>query len=105
MMQLIEKARVMAFDLREASKDWNGQFQPDGADPIHPVTCVELRDLAHLIDALASAIIEERDRCAKIAAAWGERKPVTTDDAHIPGADHGERYASAGIADAIRNRT
>jgi hypothetical protein len=28
-----------------------------------------------------------------------------TNDAHIPGADHGERYASANIADAIRNRT
>lgn len=68
-MTLIERARSMAFDLREASKDWNGQFQPDGADPIHPVTCVELRDLARLIDNLASAVVAERERCAGIVSA------------------------------------
>lgn len=53
---------------------------------------------------VVEAVAEEREACATIASDWGSRQPVTTADKHIPGADHGERYASAGIADAIRAR-
>lgn len=46
----------------------------------------------------------EREACAKLAEEWGQRKPRLTDDAFVPGANHGEQFASRGIADAIRNQ-
>ena len=60
--------------------------------------CVEHQ---HMLDA---AIFAERLACASIAEEWGLRKAQLTDNAFMPGADHGERFASAGIAAAIRAR-
>lgn len=71
----------------------------DGERP--PVPQLELEILRHM----EHHKMAEREACAKIAEKWGQREPELTDTAFIPGADHGERYASAGIADAIRNRT
>jgi hypothetical protein len=72
---------------------------------IKPAT---MGDLMHAMEAqndlLIEAIKSEREACAKIAEDWGERQPVTNDDCHIPGANHGERFSSAGIAAAIRER-
>lgn len=58
--------------------------------------------VAEMVEA---AVAAEREACAKVAADWGQRQSVTTADVHIPGADHGEQYASTGIADAIRARS
>lgn len=51
-----------------------------------------------------AALRGEREACAMIAEEWARREDVMTDTAFIPGADHGERFASAGIAEAIRAR-
>lgn len=61
--------------------------------------------LAVLIDeAISEAVAAEREACAALAEAWGQRAPALTDEAFVPGADHGERFASSGIAYAIRNK-
>lgn len=52
-----------------------------------------------------AAVDAEREACAKIADEWGSRKDQMTDTAFVPGADHGERFASDGIAATIRARS
>lgn len=58
----------------------------------------------HIRAVIRQAVSAEREACAKMAEAWGQREPHLTEEAFVPGADHGERFASRGIADAIRNQ-
>lgn len=59
--------------------------------------------LAHIFRTVAAA---EREACAKIADEWGRREDYMNEakTSFIPGADHSERFASSGIAAAIRAR-
>lgn len=57
-----------------------------------------------MVKLIGQVIAAEREACAKVAAVWGEREDLMTDTAYVPGASYGERYASSGIAAAIRAR-
>ena len=46
--------------LRTMTKDWDGSQQPDGADPINPITCGMLLALAAQIEGLEDVIGQER---------------------------------------------
>jgi hypothetical protein len=72
-------------------------FDEDGNGPLN--ICGAHKEWA---DDLIKA---EREVCAKIADEWGQRKDQMTDTAFMPGADHGERFASSGIAGRIRARS
>lgn len=50
-------------------------------------------------------MMRAREACALVAERWGQREDAMTDTAFVPGASHGEKFAAAGIAAAIRNRS
>lgn len=66
----------------------------------HPLA----QQAADRIEELERDVAAEREACAKIAEVWGTREVQMTDTAFVPGASYGERYASSGIAAAIRAR-
>lgn len=72
----------------------------------HANAAVEFDPVGYLRHRLAEAIKAEREACAKIADEWGRREDYMNEakTSFIPGADHSERFASSGIAAAIRAR-
>lgn len=58
------------------------------------------------VEYVTQMVIIEREECARLAEEWGRREDWTNESktAFVPGADHGERFASSGIAEKIRAR-
>lgn len=97
------KASELVGWFREACTDWDGSQEHDLAEPVHVVTCGQLRQAADLIEAQAKAIEEMRgvltmlrdadDIAARegYSGTMGSEQRASVDQAHASHSKEGEQ--------------